>query len=94
MEEKPPRSTVDKMKWLYVLAEGPTEETFVRELLIPHYARLGLFIIPINDDPSTAPSKRILALMPGYEKPFHGPLIACDIGWMLCVERARISVHG
>lgn len=34
----------------------------------------------INDDPQTAPSKRILGLMPEYEKPFHGPLIACDIG--------------
>lgn len=34
----------------------------------------------INDDPRTAPSKRILAAMPGYQKPFHGPLIACDIG--------------
>lgn len=34
----------------------------------------------INDDPRTAPSKRILAAMPGYQKPFHGPLLACDIG--------------
>jgi hypothetical protein len=34
----------------------------------------------INDGPTTAPSKRILAAMPGYQKPFHGPLIACDIG--------------
>lgn len=34
----------------------------------------------INDDPQTAPSKRILGVMPEYEKPFHGPLIACDIG--------------
>ena len=34
----------------------------------------------INDNPQTAPSKRILALMPEYEKTFHGPLIACDIG--------------
>lgn len=34
----------------------------------------------INDDPQTAPSKRILRLMPEYEKSFHGPLIACDIG--------------
>lgn len=34
----------------------------------------------INDDPQTAPSKRILAAMPGYQKTFHGPLIACDIG--------------
>lgn len=34
----------------------------------------------IDDSPNTAPSKRILALMPGYEKTFHGPLIVCDIG--------------
>lgn len=34
----------------------------------------------INDGPLTAPSKRILAAMPGYQKTFHGPLIACDIG--------------
>jgi hypothetical protein len=34
----------------------------------------------INDDPHTAPSKRILATMPGYQKTLHGPLIACDIG--------------
>lgn len=34
----------------------------------------------INGGPKTAPSKRILAVMPGYQKPFHGPLIACDIG--------------
>lgn len=34
----------------------------------------------INDNPATAPSKRILAALPGYQKPFHGPLIACDIG--------------
>lgn len=34
----------------------------------------------INDDPHTAPSKRILAVMPGYQKPVHGPLLACEIG--------------
>lgn len=34
----------------------------------------------INDSPHTAPSKRILATMAGYQKTFHGPLIACDIG--------------
>lgn len=195
------------MKRLYLLVEGQTEETFIRELLVPHYARHGLFITPIivrtspgykggvtsygkikpqitrlcrqdraacvstmfdlyalpndfpgkgsaqypangsgaqkaafledalkqdvnehnfiphlmvhefeallfvqpdkfaawsdapevvaslgmiaqqqqspediNDDPRTAPSKRILALMPEYEKTFHGPLIVCDIG--------------
>lgn len=34
----------------------------------------------INDSPLTAPSKRILKLMPRYEKTFHGPLIASEIG--------------
>lgn len=34
----------------------------------------------INDSPMTAPSKRIKRLMPQYQKTFHGPLIACDIG--------------
>lgn len=34
----------------------------------------------INDSPESAPSKRILKAMPSYQKPFHGPLIACEIG--------------
>lgn len=34
----------------------------------------------INDSPHTAPSKRIAALIPQYEKTLHGPLIAADIG--------------
>lgn len=34
----------------------------------------------INDSPHTAPSKRVLAAMPAYQKTFHGPLIACEIG--------------
>ncbi|MEW6694174.1 MAG: DUF4276 family protein [Pseudomonadota bacterium] len=34
----------------------------------------------INDHPQSAPSKRILTHMPEYQKTFHGPLIACDIG--------------
>ena len=34
----------------------------------------------INESPQTAPSKRILAAMPSYQKTVHGPLIAIDIG--------------
>lgn len=34
----------------------------------------------INDSPQTAPSKRISRAMPEYQKTFHGPLIACEIG--------------
>ncbi len=34
----------------------------------------------INDSPQTAPSKRILDVMPSYQKTVHGPLIAIDIG--------------
>jgi hypothetical protein len=34
----------------------------------------------IDDDPHTAPSKRLEALFPGYEKPLHGPLVVLEIG--------------
>lgn len=44
------------MKRLYLLVEGQTEETFVRELLTPHYARIDLFITPIIV--STSPGHR------------------------------------
>jgi len=35
------------MTRVYLLVEGQTEEAFVRELLEPHYARLGLYLTPI-----------------------------------------------
>lgn len=34
----------------------------------------------IDDSPKTAPSKRIQALVPGYQKPFLGTLAALEIG--------------
>lgn len=34
----------------------------------------------INDSPTTAPSKRVEALIPGYEKPLLGALAALEIG--------------
>jgi hypothetical protein len=34
----------------------------------------------INDSPITAPSKRILAVYSGYQKPLHGALAAIEIG--------------
>jgi hypothetical protein len=46
MEEKPSGREA-RMSRLYLLVEGQTEETFVRELLTPHYARMGLYITPI-----------------------------------------------
>jgi hypothetical protein len=39
----------------------------------------------INEGPTTAPSKRLLAAYPGYDKVLFGPLIAHDIG----LERLR-----
>lgn len=41
----------------------------------------------IDDSPETAPSKRIEALYPGYEKPLHGPIIAQKIGLNAIRER-------
>ena len=50
-------------------------------LLNPLYiARQTLMPEEINEHPDTAPSKRILSAWQGYQKTFHGPLIACDIG--------------
>ena len=46
----------------------------------------------INDDSTTAPSKRILALLPDYRKRLHGPLIAEDIG--LATLRAECRRFG
>ena len=34
----------------------------------------------INDDPTTAPSKRILAIRRSYDKPLYGTLSALEIG--------------
>ncbi|ADH86830.1 DUF4276 family protein [Desulfurivibrio alkaliphilus] len=34
----------------------------------------------INDGAQTAPSKRILAICPDYDKPLHGSLVALEIG--------------
>lgn len=41
----------------------------------------------INDSPQTAPSKRILAAFPGYQKPLMGNLAALEIG----LETMRIE---
>ena len=34
----------------------------------------------INDNQQTAPSKRIMSMIPGYRKRLHGPLVAGEIG--------------
>jgi len=40
----------------------------------------------INDSPITAPSKRVMDLVPGYEKPLLGSLAALEIG-LTCIRR-------
>jgi hypothetical protein len=40
----------------------------------------------INDSPVTAPSKRILELFNGYEKPLHGSLAAMEMG-LIAIRR-------
>lgn len=34
------------MTLVHVICEGQTEETFVKELLVPHYAAKGIYLIP------------------------------------------------
>ncbi len=52
------------------------------ELEAPFQAIRDQFDSPeaINDSPHTAPSKRIEALVPGYQKPLYGTLAALEIG--------------
>jgi hypothetical protein len=46
----------------------------------------------INDSPITAPSKRVEDLVPGYQKPFHGPLAAMAVGIdAICKECPNFS---
>lgn len=58
----------------------------------------------INDSPVTAPSKRIVALAPGYQKPLMGVLAILEVGlntirrecphfraWLECLERAPVG---
>lgn len=35
------------MTRIYLLVEGQTEEAFINELLVPHYARIGRYLTPI-----------------------------------------------
>jgi hypothetical protein len=54
-----------------------------RPILEPHFKSIrDQFATPeeINDSPVTAPSKRVEALVPGYQKPFLGVLAALEIG--------------
>ncbi len=44
------------MTRIKLLVEGQTEEVFVRELLQPHYSRMGLYMTPI-----------IVSTSPGYK---------------------------
>lgn len=52
------------------------------------------FVTPedINDNPLTAPSKRIIKVVPGYQKTLHGPLVTKRIGLeILCEECPHFS---
>lgn len=67
---------------LFVQPEKFSEWTDSRAVLARLSADAQAHATPedINDSPQTAPSKRILKAMPAYQKTFHGPLIACEIG--------------
>ena len=43
----------------------------------------------INDDPTTAPSKRIADIHEAYDKEYHGPLVATRVGLPMLREECR-----
>ena len=47
----------------------------------------------INDDPNTAPSKRIAGALSGYQKPLHGPLVARETG-IETIRKECARFHG
>ena len=57
-------------------------DAWADDQVVQNLTAISAVMVPeaINDHLHTAPSKRIKAVMPGYQKTFHGPLIACDIG--------------
>lgn len=66
---------------LFTDIEAFAEWTDNDDVLTPlRNARLTSAPEDINDNFNTAPSKRILAAMTGYQKTVHGPLIASTIG--------------
>ena len=48
----------------------------------------------INDDPETAPSKRVLRAYPAYRKPLDGTLAAQAVGIERCDKSARTFASG
>lgn len=67
---------------LLFTAPGAFAEWFDEEAVRRLRGEREDFITPehIDDNPSTAPSKRILRHCPGFQKPLHGVLIALSIG--------------
>ena len=48
----------------------------------------------IDDKPETAPSKRIAAIVPGYDKVVDGTVVALALDCRPCVQRAQDSARG
>ena len=74
------------------IAERCSENARDREELTSHLSRIAnQFASPedINDSPETAPSKRILKLVPTYDKVSHGRTIAEKIGLAVLKSRCK-----
>ncbi len=56
MGKEPYRREADELKKILILSEGPTEETFVRDVLYPHLINMGVIAIPV-----IAATKRVKA---------------------------------
>ena len=56
MGKEPYRREAGQLKKILILSEGPTEESFIRDVLHPHLSNIGVFAIPV-----IAATKRVKA---------------------------------
>lgn len=70
------------MARVIIIAEGPTEEKFCKDIMFPYFYNKGLYDIRVSILPSkiTAPSKRIEKYFPSYGKTSDGIIVAEAIG--------------
>ncbi len=73
------------MEGFNYLTDVPQDNLIILEQLVNSYNNPEL----INEGVRTAPSKRLMSLIPGYQKTFHGPIIADEINIDVIISKCK-----